>query len=308
MASGSVLVLGAGGFIGGPLVVRIAARGRRVIAATRHSAAFPAGVEPRATGTLTAATDWAALLAGADAVVHLASRAHQPPEHGEAWIEAEAATARSLASAARAAGVRRLVLVSSVKAHGGAGHFRASDPLRPTDPYGRAKAAIEQAMGAAGEALVILRPPLVYGPGVKANFRALLRLSASGLPLPLARVDNRRSFVFLENLLDLIELALDDPGAAGQAFVLRDDRDVSSAELVRLMVRAMGRTSRLFPCPPWALRTAARLMGNGEAAARLLEDLTVDDEPTRRALGWRPRIALEDGLAATCRAYLSEAG
>ncbi len=308
MASGGVLVLGAAGFIGRPLVARLAARGRRVIAAPRRDTAFAAGVELRATGELTAATDWATLLAGAESVVHLASRAHAPPEHGEAWIEAEAATSRALAAATRKAGIRRIVLFSSVKAHGGAGSFRASDPLRPADPYGRAKAAIEQAMREAGDALVILRPPLVYGPGVKANFRALLRLAASGMPLPLASIDNRRSFIFLENLLDLVEIVLDDARASGGAFLLRDKRDLSTAELVRIIARAMGRSARLFPCPPSLLRIAARLVGQDDAADRLLENLTVDDEPTRRTLDWRPRVALEDGIAATCRAYLSEAG
>ncbi len=308
MASGGVLVLGAGGFIGRPLVARFAARGRRVIAAVRTPVAFAANVEQRVTGTLSATTDWMALLAGSDCVVHLASRAHKPAAPGDAWIENEVAISRALVAATHAAGVRRIVLFSSVKAHGEAGRFRASDPLRPADPYGRSKAAIEQAMSAAGEALVILRPPLVYGPGVKANFRALLRLAASGLPLPLASIDNRRSFVFLENLLDLVELALDDPRAAGQAFLMRDERDLSSAELVRLLARAMGRPARLFPCPPSVLSLAARLARQGEAAARLLEDLTADDEPTRRLLGWRPRIAPEDGLAATARAFMAEAG
>ncbi len=308
MASPGVLVLGAGGFIGRPLVARLAARGRRVIAAPRGATAFAASVELRATGTLSAATDWPALLADADAVVHLANRAHAPPEQGHAWIEGEAATSRVLAAAARKAGIRRIVLLSSVKAHGSIGRFRASDPLNPADPYGRAKAAIEQAMGEAGDALVVLRPPLVYGPGVKANFRALLRLVASGVPLPLASIDNRRSLVFLENLLDLVEIALDDPRASGRAFVLRDERDLSTAELVRLIAPAMGRSARLFPCPPSVVRVAARLAGRGEAAERLLETLTVDDEPTRRTLDWRPRIALADSIAATCRAYLSEAG
>ena len=308
MASDAVLVLGAGGFIGRPLVARLAARGRCVIAASRSGRALAAGVETRATGDLTGATDWPRLLAGAGTIVHLATRAHAPPERRDAWIENEAATARSLAAAACRSGIRRIVLFSSLKAHGGEGRFRASDPLRPTDPYGRAKAAIEQAMGEAGEMLVILRPPLVYGPGVKANFRALLRLAASGLPLPLASIDNRRSLVFLENLLDLVEVALDDPRAPGRAFVLRDERDVSTADLVRTIACAMGCSPRIFPCPPSVLRCAARLVGQGPAADRLLETLTVDDEPTRQTLGWRPRVALEDGIAATCRAYLSEAG
>lgn len=308
MDSGAVLVLGAAGFIGRALVARLAARGRRVVAASRVPAAFAADVETRSTGNLTATTDWPSLLAGADSVVHLATRAHALPEEGDAWIGAEAAASHALAAAARVLGIRRVVLMSSIKAHGGTGHFHASDPLRPTDPYGRAKAAVEQAMRDAGAPLVVLRPPLVYGPGVKANFRALVRLIASGLPLPFASIDNRRSLIFLENLLDLVELALDHPRAPGRAFLARDDRDVSTAELARLIARAIRRQDRLFPCPPVLLRGAARLVGRGEAADRLLETLTADDEPTRRTLDWRPRVTLEDGIAVTCRAYLREAG
>jgi nucleoside-diphosphate-sugar epimerase len=298
------LVLGAAGFIGRALAARLASRGVRVVAASRNGLDCGASVEARATGALSAGTDWAALLADVESVVHLASRAHAPPERGDAWISFEAATSGALAAAARRAGLRRVVLVSSVKAHGDAGHFRSDDPLRPADPYGRAKAAIEEAMRAAGEALVVLRPPLVYGPGVKANFGALLRLAASGVPLPLASIDNRRSLVFLDNLVDLIETALTDPRAGGQSFLLRDDDDISTPELVRLIARAMGKRAHLFPCPQSLLRGAARLYGRGDAAERLLESLTVDDAPTRRALGWRPRVALADGIALTCRSFL----
>jgi nucleoside-diphosphate-sugar epimerase len=308
MGRNTVLVLGAAGFIGRPLTARLAARGHRVIAATRQTAAFGPGVEPRTTAELDASTDWGSLIEGADAIVHLASRAHAAPAQGEAWITAEAGTARALATAAQRAGVRLIVLLSSVKAYGAAGHFRAGDPLRPADPYGRAKAAIEQAMADLRDSLVVLRPPLVYGPGVKANFRALLRLAAKGLPLPFASIDNRRSFIFLENLLDLIEIALGDSRALGHAFLLRDDRDISTADLLRVMRSAMGRPARLFPCPPSVLCGAAGLIGRREMADRLLDTLTVDDEATRRTLDWRPRVSLEDGIAATCGAFLSGAG
>jgi nucleoside-diphosphate-sugar epimerase len=307
MARCGVLVLGAAGFIGRALATRLAARGVRVVAASRGGLDCGAGIEARVTGALSVATDWGALLADVESVVHLASRAHAPPERGDAWISAEAATSGRLAAATRRAGLKRVVLLSSVKAHGAAGHFRSDDPLRPADPYGRAKVAIEQAMREAGDALVVLRPPLVYGPGVKANFSALLRLVASGAPLPLASIDNRRSLVFLENLLDLIETALADPDAGGQSFLLRDDDDVSTPDLVRLIAGAMGKRARLFPCPPSVLRGAAQLCGRGAAAERLLETLTVDDAPTRRALGWRARVSLADGIALTTRSFLGAA-
>jgi nucleoside-diphosphate-sugar epimerase len=300
-----VLVLGGGGFIGRALSVRLAAGGERVVATVRQATELGEGIEALATGTLDAATDWAALTGEARAVVHLATRAHAPPELGTAWIEAEAATAAALAAAARRTGVERIVLMSSVKVHGEASArpYRADDPPAPADPYGHAKLAIEEAMRASGVPLVVLRPPLVYGPGVKGNFRALMGLVARGVPLPLASVANRRSLVFLDNLLDLVELALAHDRAPGRTFLVRDDRDVSTPELIRLIAAGLGRPARLLPCPPGLLAALARLAGRGDDATRLFGSVTIDDEPTRATLGWKPRVAIEDGVAATCRWY-----
>jgi nucleoside-diphosphate-sugar epimerase len=290
------------------LVARLAAGGGPVIAAARQAAPQAAGIVPRLTGTLSAATDWPALLGDARTIVHLASRAHAPAETGDAWIAAEAATAASLARAAAAAGIERIVLLSSIKAHGedsGAGRFHASDPLAPADAYGRAKVAIEAAMSAERCPLVVLRPPLVYGPGVKANFRALLGAVARGLPLPLASVANRRSLVFLDNLVDLVAVALTHERAPGGAFLLRDDDEVSTPDLVRLMARSLDRPARLFPFPRALLGAAARISGRGAA---LLGSLTVDDSATRATLGWHPRVTLAEGIAATCRWYRGDDG
>ena len=306
-----ILVLGGGGFIGRALATRLAARGERVIATVRAATALGAGIDARATGALGAETDWPALVGDAGAIVHLAMRAHAPPAAGDRWIEAEAATAAALAAAARRAGVARIVLMSSIKVHGeasGERPFRAGDPPAPADPYGRAKLRIEQAMGVAGVPLVVLRPPLVHGPGVKGNFRALLGLVARGVPLPLASVANRRSLVGLDNLLDLVELALSHERAPGQVFLVRDEHAVSTPELIRLIARGLGRPARLLPCPPAALRALARLLGRGADAERLLDSVMVDDEATRATLGWRPRISLEDGIAAACRWYRGAAG
>lgn len=305
--AGAILVTGGGGFIGRALVERLAARGAPVRAALRRPAALPPSVDARVLGELDAATDWPALLGGARAVVHLASRAHAPVADAQRFIESEAATASALARAAAAAGVARLVLMSSIKVLGEATPdlpFRAHQQPAPADVYGLAKWRIEEAMrAAAGAALCILRPPLVYGPGVKANFRALIRLVDSGLPLPFAGIDNRRSLVFLDNLVDLLELALDHPAASGEVFLLRDDEEVSTPELVRRIARALGRPARLVPCPPVLLRLAASLAGRRGAAERLIRSLRVDDLATRRRLGWRPRVSLDEGLAQTCRWY-----
>jgi nucleoside-diphosphate-sugar epimerase len=305
--AGAILVTGAGGFIGRALVERLAAQGKHVRAVLRQPAALPPSVEPLVLGTLDAATRWAPQLAGAGAVLHLASRAHAPVADAQRFIESEAATAAALARAVAAAGIPRLVLLSSIKVMGEATQdlpFRAHQAPAPLDTYGLAKWRIEEAMrAAAGAALCVLRAPLVYGPGVKANFRALIRLVDSGLPLPLASIDNRRSLVFLDNLLDLIEIALDHPAAAGETFLLRDDAEPSTPELVRGIAGALGRTPRLLPCPPALLLFAASLAGRRDAAERLTTSLRVDDLATRQRLGWRPRVALADGLAATCRWY-----
>jgi nucleoside-diphosphate-sugar epimerase len=307
-----IVVTGAAGFIGRALVGRLAGRGAAVIAAVRCAAGFSPGVTERVVGDITRATDWTPLLTGARAVVHLAGRAHAPS--GDAprdWMESDAAAAAALARAAGQAGVERFVLVSSIKVLGdatGDTPFRAGRPAAPADAYGFAKWCIEEAVREAAAralSLIVIRPPLVYGPGVKANFRALLRLVDSGLPLPFASIANRRSLVFLDNLVDLIDVALDHPEARDGTFLLRDDDEVSTPELVRRIARALHRPARLLPCWPPVLRSAARAIGCGTAAERLIGSLAIDDSATRERLGWRPRISLDEGLAATCLWYRS---
>jgi nucleoside-diphosphate-sugar epimerase len=311
-ARASVAVIGAAGFIGRALVARLAKSGTPVIAVARDAERAPLpGVAWHAVGDMTgAAIDWRGLLAGARAVVHLASRAHAPP--GEpGWIERDAAAAARLARGAAAAEVEQILLMSSIKVLGapkGAAPFRGGQGAAPADAYGFAKWSIEEAMRAAapeGPALTVLRPPLVYGPGVKANFLALLRLVDRGLPLPLAGIQNRRSFVFIDNLIDLVETALAAPAACHGTFLLRDDREPSTPELIRLIARTLARPARLVPCPPALLRLGLAATGRGDVAERLLGSLTVDDSGTRQRLGWRPRVSLEDGIAATCRWYRS---
>lgn len=311
--SAPVVVVGAGGFIGRALVAALAERGAPVRAVVRRAIAVPRGVTLHAIGDITPATDWSPLLRGARAVVHLAGRAHAPLGAAHDWIEGEAAAAAQLARAAGRASVERLVLVSSIKVLGEATDgvpLRAGRPAAPEDAYGFAKWSVEEAMraeaAAAGPALTVIRPPLVYGPGVKANFRALLRLVDRGLPLPFAGIANRRSLVFLGNLVDLVEVTLTHPAARDGTFLLRDEAEVSTPELIRRIARALGRPARLFFCPPPLLRLAARAAGRRAAADRLLGSLSIDDTATRDQLGWRPRVALDDGLAATCRWYRSE--
>jgi nucleoside-diphosphate-sugar epimerase len=311
MPESGVLVLGAGGFIGRALTSRIAARGARIIAAVRAPADLGPGIETRVAGTLTAATPWSDMLAGAHTVVHLASRAHAPAGSDLSWIDDQAATAVALGRAARAAGIERVVLLSSIKVNGddsGSNPFSAADPPAPADAYGRAKMRMEEELRQSGVPLVVLRPPLVFGPSVKGNFRALLGLVARGVPLPLASVANRRSLIFLDNLVDLIEVALAHDRALGGTFLMHETRDVSTPELLRLIARGLGRTARLVACPPSLLSAMAGLIGRGGDASRLLGSLCVDDGETRARLGWQPRVPLEEAIAVTCRWYREETG
>jgi UDP-glucose 4-epimerase len=295
-----VVILGAGGFIGQALAGRLAARGFAVRAVTRGAIAFPASIENRQHGTLTAQSDWASLLTGASAVVHLASRAHLAGPDERAIVE-EAATAAALGRAAREAGIARTILLSSIKVLGKpeALPFSANSPVAPDDGYARLKAGLEAALrdnNAPG--LVVLRPPLIYGPGVKGNFRALLKLADSGWPLPLGGIANRRALLCRDNLLGLIELALSHARAPGSVFLARDDEEIATPDLVVRLARALGRRARLFAVPPTLLRLAG-----GAAAARLTGSLSIDDTATRRLLGWRPEISLDQGLTATARWY-----
>ncbi|MGH7014558.1 MAG: NAD-dependent epimerase/dehydratase family protein [Stellaceae bacterium] len=302
-----VVIMGAAGFIGRALVQHLAAEGVAVRAVTRDAAALAPPIEEHAVGTLGRDTDWRALLRGARAVIHLASRAHAPPGDA-AWLAAERDTAAALAAAAAASGLERTILLSSIKVLGETTSdrpFSATSTPDPRDAYGRTKLAIETAMrqhGAPG--LTIIRPPLVYGPGVKGNFRALLRLVGRGVPLPLAAIRNRRAFVFRDNLMALIATALAHPAAPGQTFLVRDDDAIGTPQLVREIARRIGRPARLFPVPPGLLRSAAVALGRGDAADRLTGSLAVDDGATRVRLGWWPGFSLAEGLDATCRWFV----
>lgn len=315
-----ILVTGSGGFIGSALCPLLAARGHQVVRTIRPQensalrrrmiALSPAdAAEPVFSGEISPETDWADVLDGIDMVVHLAQQAHTGRRISPTG--AEPAAAAALARAAAAAGARRLIYLSSIKAMGEATAankpFRAGDPARPVDAYGRAKLATEQTLAAVaaetGLELVIVRPPLVYGPGVRANFRALMRLAASGLPLPFAAVDNRRSLIALDNLTDLLAAAAMHPAAAGQVLLASDGPAWSIAALIRLLAAEQGRAARLFAMPAAIFRLLRALPLVGPLVSGLTLSLEIDDSVTRTLLDWTPPVSPRAALAATARAF-----
>lgn len=303
-----ILVTGATGFIGGHLCRLLGEGGGGIVAATRNGDC-PEGAEPRRIGDLGPETEWREALAGVEAVVHLAGRAHVMRDSSldplAAFRRANVGGTRSLAAQAAEAGVRRMVYVSSITIHGGesrpARPLRADDAPAPRDPYAISKLEAEQALAEISERTglerVVIRPPLVYGPGVKGNLLSLLRVCHRGVPLPLGSVDNRRSLVGVRNLAVGIAACLRHPAAAGQTFLIRDGEDVSTPELVRRLCRCLGRRSRLLPLPLPVLRVAGRITGRSRAVDRLLGSLQVDDAPLRQGLAWRPPFSLDEGLA-----------
>jgi UDP-N-acetyl-alpha-D-quinovosamine dehydrogenase len=305
-----ILVTGAAGFIGRALCRDLARRGHAVAGLTRGAAEPIAGVTLFPIGDIGPETNWSGRLDRDDIVIHLASSAHHRRAAATAGIEAAAAT--RLVRAAARAGVRRFVHMSSIRALGSAtaagAPFRPDHPACPDDPYGRAKLTIETAVTAAacetGLDLVILRPPLVYGPGVKGNLRALLRLVASGLPLPFAGIDNRRSLIFIDNLLEVVASACSHPDAAGRVLLARDAVDLSTPQLIRALAAGLQRPARLFCAPAAALAALGKPPVLRSAVARLTSSLQVDDGATRLMLGWSPAISPEAGLAATARAFV----
>jgi nucleoside-diphosphate-sugar epimerase len=314
-----VLVTGATGFIGRSLCPVLRSRGFAVRAAVRGHAALPADIEIARIDALGPATRWSAAVSGADAIVHLAGRAHVLGNTGAD----EASKVRAvnveatvhLARAAIRAGVRRLVFVSTAKVHGeqNAGRpWTEQDPPVPQDLYAASKWEAEQALAHIARTtaleVVVLRPPLVYGPGVKANFLRLLRTVDRGLPVPLGAIRNRRSLVYVGNLADAVATCLDRPTAANRTFLVSDGEDVSTPELIRRVAAALDRPARLVSVPLWMLRLGARLLGRGADFERLAGDLAVDASAIRRDLGWQPPYSMQAGLAETARWYRSVSG
>jgi UDP-glucose 4-epimerase len=306
------LVTGSSGFVGRALVPELQRRGYTIRGAVRQRPSLDAD-DAIEVGDLSASTDWSAALRDIDTVFHLAARVHQVRDSGRdvdaAYQSANAGAAAALARQAVAAGARRYVFVSSVKAMGDVSAdrpFIEEDAPQPQDAYGRSKFEAEQVLAAtAGKIEVsIVRPPLVYGPGVRANFLSLLKLAASGLPLPLGAARAPRSMVFIDNLVDALIACATRPHGSPATYFVSDGHDFSVAELLRLLRAEMGLASRLWTLPGGVVRSAARLLGRADAAQRLFSPLQVDSGRIRRELGWSPPVTAEEGLRQTVRWFL----
>ena len=301
---GGILVTGANGFVGRALVQHLRSLGLAVTAVSRSATQAALPDDHR----VARYEDAAALMAGHACVVHLAARVHVMKETAADpladFCAANVALSETLARAAAAAGVRRFVFLSSVKVQGERTRpgrpFSEQDAPAPEDAYGvskaRAEASLRQIAAQTGLELVTVRPPLVYGPGVQANFAALMRAVARGWPLPLAALDNRRSLVALDNLLDFIVQCIQQAAAADQTFLVSDGEDLSTPALVRRMALAMGRPARLLAVPLPLLRAAAGLAGKQSQLQRLEESLQVDISKARRVLKWQPVVSVDEGL------------
>jgi len=314
----SIGVTGANGFLGRQLISALVDRGFRTTALARRPSDFPTGARWTRSPSLDAEADWSCAVEGLDVIVHCAARAHiikdtvLDPETAFCSVNLDGTVRLARQAAARK--IRRFVFVSSIKVNGestGPGlPFAADDQPAPQDAYGASKLGAERALLAIGAEtgmeIVIIRPPLIYGPGVKANFRSLMRIIARGIPLPLGSVRNQRSLLFVGNLVDLILHVLDHPAAAGQVFLVRDGQDLSTSELVERLAEALEQNIRLLRVPIPLLWASARLLGKGALAQRLLGSLVVDDAATRSRLGWTPPYSVADGLSITARAFQAE--
>lgn len=314
-----VLVTGANGFVGKALCKSMESNGwhvRGTVRSAEQAAKLPAGVEVVQIESIGEETDWSDALAGVDTVVHLAARVHVMNDTAtdplSAFRQVNVAGTERLARMAATNSVKRFVYISSVKVNGEGAltPYTEHAASAPQDPYGVSKWEAEQILhkiaAETGLEIGILRPPLVYGPGVKANFLRLFKIVDRGIPLPLDSINNHRSLIYLGNLVDAIVACINHPKASGRTYLVSDDEDVSTPELIRSVAAALDRPARLFPFPPTLMRFAGKLFGKSDAVERLISSLTIDSSKIRQELGWKPPYTLEQGLRETVKWYKSK--
>ena len=315
-----VFLTGASGFVGRGLLERMSLRvDLELIAAVRRPVSgFPECVTSQVLGGLEADTGWRNLLDGVGVVIHCAARVHVMNDTSSdpltEFRKVNVDGTLNLARQAAAAGVRRFIFISSIKVNGegtvlGAPYHADAQPA-PADPYGISKMDAEQGLRAladeTGMEVVIIRPVLLYGPGVKANFLSMMRWLNKGVPLPFGAIHNRRSLVALDNLVDLIVTCIDHPAAANQAFLVSDGEDLSTTELLRRMGVALGKPARLLSVPSWMLEAGATMLGKKALSQRLCGSLQVDISKTRELLNWTPPVSVDEALRKTAKHFLEQ--
>ncbi|WP_372239445.1 UDP-glucose 4-epimerase family protein [Pseudomonas sp. 2FE] len=315
---GCVLVTGASGFVGSSVLQRLIVDKREELVAVirRDNAQTPAGVMRAKVESLGPDCQWQSALNGVRVVIHAAARVHmmndQVADPLTEFRKVNVEGTLNLARQAAVAGVRRFIFISSIKVNGegtpvGVPYSADAQPA-PADPYGISKMEAEQGLRAlaaeTGMEVVIIRPTLVYGPGVKANFLSMMRWLHKGVPLPFGAIHNRRSLVALDNLVDLIVTCIDHPAAANQTFLVSDGEDLSTSELLRRMGAALGKPARLLPVPSWVLETGAAMLGKNALSQRLCGSLQVDISKTRELLGWAPPVSVDAALRKTAKHFL----
>lgn len=317
-----VAVTGASGFVGQAVTTALLSSQHNVHAVVRspdkNASGLAQGIQTLSVGDIIADTNWMSALAGVDCVVHCAARTHIFNETETDSLAAYRAVnvegTLQLAEQAAKMGARRLIYLSSIKVDfdqtASAGCVNSLNKSFTKDPYAISKWEAEQALHEVSAKtsleVVIIRPPLVYGPGVKGNFLSMLGWLNRGVPLPLGAIQNRRSLVGIDNLVNLIVTCIDHPAAANQIFLVSDGEDLSTTELVRQIGTALGTPARLIPVPATLLGLAARMAGKQEVAERLLGNLQVNISKTKETLGWAPLVSMEDGFKKTATWYLSQ--
>lgn len=308
-----IIVTGANGFVGKSLCAALHGQGHTVLAAVRASGSMVKNAEMVTLGEIDGNTRWVDALSGVDAVVHLAARVHVMNDKADdplvEFRKVNVDGALNLAEQAAKVGVKRFVFMSSIKVNGEytiAGKpFSEADVANPQDAYGVSKLEAEQRLlllaQRTGMEVVIVRPPLVYGAGVKANFASMLRAVKRGIPLPLGAIYNKRSFVYVENLVSLISCCIYHPKASNQTFLVSDGDDLSTSELLRGCAVALGVKPRLLPFPQRMIEFAAAVLGKRDVAQRLCGNLQVDISKTKNVLGWVPPISVAEGLKSTAK-------
>ncbi len=317
-----IAVTGASGFVGQALCNALVERGSSLNAIVRSDGSMRQRkgglVKILALGKLSAKTDWSTALTEVSHVIHCAGRAHVMKESRSNAIAAYRATnvdvTLNLARQAAEAGIKRFIFISSIKVNGESTSpgkaFKDTDTPNPLDAYGISKMEAELGLHEisceTGMEVVYIRPPLVYGAGVKGNFLTMMRLLNRGLPLPFGAIRNRRSMVALDNLVDLVINCLDNPAAANQTFLVSDDEDLSTTELLQRLAKMLGRPARLISVSPLLLEWGASLFGKEDIAQRLIGNLQVDIRKTKELLGWYPPVKVDEGLSKAAEWYMRQ--